>query len=56
VEAAEPHHHQDLDSDYLTPKIQDGEDPPSSILTPKCKKAIFSKTKQFRATVCIDDQ
>jgi len=38
-----------------TPKIQDGGDPPSWILTPKCKNAIFSKTKQFRAMVCIDD-
>jgi len=24
-------------------------------LTPKCKNAIFSKTKQFRATMFIDD-
>jgi len=40
---------------YLTPKIQDGRDPPFWILTPKCKKVIFSKTKQFRAMVSIDD-
>ena len=40
---------------YWTPKIQDGGDPPSWILTPKCKSAIFSKTKQFRATVSIDN-
>jgi len=38
-----------------TPKIQDGGDLPSWILTPKCKKAIFSKTKQFRAMVSTDD-
>jgi len=38
-----------------TPKIQDGEDPPSWILTPKCKNAIFSKTKQFRAMVSNDE-
>ena len=30
-------------------------DPPSWILTPKRKNAIFSKTKQFRAMVSIDD-
>ena len=35
--------------------IQDGGDPPSWIMTPKCKNAIFSKTKQFRAAVSIDD-
>ena len=29
--------------------------PPSWILTPKCKKAIFSKAKHFRAMVSIDD-
>jgi len=41
---------------YGTAKIQDGRDPPSWILMPKCKKAIFlSKTKQFRAMVSIDD-
>jgi len=40
---------------YGTPKIQDGGDPPSGILTPKCKNAIFSKTKQFGAMVSIDD-
>jgi len=34
-----------------TPKIQDGGDPPSWILMPKCKNAIFSKIKQFRAMV-----
>ena len=28
---------------YRTPKIQDGGDPPSWILTPKCKNAIFWK-------------
>jgi len=28
---------------YWTPKILDGGDPPSWILTPKCKKAIFSE-------------
>jgi len=28
---------------------------PSWILMPKCKNAIFSKTKQFRAVVCIID-
>ena len=39
----------------LAPKIQDGGDSPSWILTPKCKNAIFSKTKQFRAMVSIDD-
>jgi len=39
----------------LTPKIQDGGFPPSWILTPKCKYTIFSKTKQFRAMVSIDD-
>jgi len=39
---------------YWTSKIQDGGDPPSWILTPKCKNAIFSKkTKQFRAMVSI---
>jgi len=26
---------------YWTPKIQDGRDPPSWMLTPKCKNAIF---------------
>ena len=36
------------------PKIQDGGDQPSWILTPKCKNAIFWKTEQFRATVYID--
>jgi len=39
---------------YWTHKIQDGGDPPSWILTPKCKNAIFSKTKQVRATVSIE--
>ena len=39
----------------LAPKIQDGGDSPSWILMPKCKNAIFSKTKQFRAMVSIDD-
>jgi len=38
---------------HETPKIQDGGDPPSWILTPKCRNAIFSKTKQFRATVSL---
>ena len=38
---------------YWTPKIQDGGDSPSWILTPICKKAIFLKTKQFRAMVSI---
>ena len=42
-------------TDHGTPKIRDGGDPPSLILTPKCKNAIFSKTKQFRAMVSIDD-
>jgi len=40
---------------YWTLKIQDGGVSPSWILTPKRKNAIFSKTKQFRATVSIDD-
>jgi len=40
---------------YWIPKIQDGRDPLSWILTPKCKNEIFSKTKQFRAMVSIDD-
>jgi len=31
----------------LTPKIQDCGDPPSWMLPPKCKNAIFWKTKQF---------
>jgi len=39
----------------LDPKIPDGGDPPFWILTPKCQNAIFSKTKQFRAMVSIDD-
>ena len=39
---------------YRTHKIQDAGDPPSWILTPKCKKGIFSKTKHFRAMVSID--
>ena len=30
-----------------THKIQDGGDPPSLILTPKCKNVIFSKTKHW---------
>jgi len=29
-------------------------DPPSWILSPKYKRAIFSKTKQFKAMVSID--
>jgi len=37
------------------PKIQDGGDPPSWILTLKCKNRIFSKTKQFRAMISIND-
>jgi len=37
------------------PKIQDSRDPPSWILTPECKNAIFSKTKLFRAMGSIDD-
>ena len=41
-------------SNYWTPKIQDGGDPPSWILMPKCQKnAIFLKTKQFRAMVSV---
>jgi len=42
---------------YGTPeiKIQDGRDLPSWILSPKCKNTIFSKTKQFRAIVSIDN-
>ena len=40
---------------YWTPKIQDGGSPPSWILMPKCKKAIFSKIKQSRAVLSIDD-
>jgi len=44
-----------LKNPLLDPKIQDGGDPLSWILTPKCKNAIFSKTEQFRATVSIDD-
>ena len=44
-----------LKNPLWTPKIQDGGDPPSWILTPKCKNAIFSKTKQFRAMESIDD-
>jgi len=40
---------------YWTRKIQDGVDPPSWIFTPKCKNAMFSKTKQFRALMSIDD-
>jgi len=40
---------------YWTPKIQDGGDPPSWILMPKCKRAIFLKTEQFRAMVSIHD-
>ena len=40
---------------HRTPKIQDGEDPPSLIVTPKSKNAIFSKTQQFRPMVSIDD-
>ena len=40
---------------YCTLKIQGGGDPPSWILTQKCKNAILSKTKQFRAMVSIDD-
>jgi len=47
--------HKNQRTHYGTPKIQDGGDPPSWIFTPKCKNAIFSKTKQFRATVSIDD-
>jgi len=39
---------------YSTSKIQDGRDPPSWILTPKCKNKIFRKTEQFRAMVSID--
>ena len=38
------------------PNIQDGGDPPSWILTPKCKNAIFSKTKKFRAMMSINDR
>jgi len=40
---------------YWIPKIQDSGDPPSWILMSKCKNAIFSKTKQFRAMMSIDD-
>ena len=40
---------------YWTHKIQDGGDPSSWILTPQCRNAIFSKTKQFRAMASIDD-
>jgi len=40
---------------YWTPKIQHGGDPPSWIVMPKCKNAIFSKTTQFRAMVAIND-
>jgi len=40
---------------YWTPNIQDDDYPPSWILTPKCKKAIFSETKHFRGMVSIDD-
>jgi len=40
---------------YGTHKIQDGRDLLSWILMPKCTKAIFSKTKQFRAMVSVDD-
>jgi len=36
---------------YWILKIEDGGDPPSWILMLKCKKAIFSKTKQYRAMV-----
>jgi len=36
-------------------KIHDGGDPPSWILMPKCKNAIFSKTKQFRSMSSIND-
>ena len=35
--------------------FQDGGSQPSWTLTPKFKNAIFSKTKQFRAMVSIDD-
>ena len=40
---------------YGTPKIQDGGDPPSWMLTIKYKNAIFWETKQFRAMVSIVD-
>jgi len=40
---------------YGTHKIQDGGDPPSWILTPNCKNAIFWKTMQFRAMVSTVD-
>jgi len=40
---------------YWTNKIQDGGDPPSWMLTSKCKYAIFSKTKQLTAVASIDD-
>ena len=40
---------------YWTHKIQDGGDPPSWILTPNCKNAIFWKTMQFRAMVSTVD-
>jgi len=38
---------------YETHKIQDVGDPPSRILTPKCKNAIFWKTKQFKVMVSM---
>ena len=41
--------------DHGTLKIQDGGDPPSWILTPKCKNTIFSENKQFTAMVSLDD-
>jgi len=38
---------------YSTPKIQHGGDPPSWIVTPNCKNAIFSTTKQSRDMISI---
>jgi len=39
----------------LDPKIKDGGDPPSWMLTSKCRNAIFLQTNQFRAMVSIDN-